>query len=220
MKKAESLYCGKEEFKELEIPNLLVAQLNSYREFLQMLPKEKNTDRSLRNDQGLEGVFRKNFPIANSNGTLSLEYVYYLLEPPAHSIAECKSAGLTYGSALRICLRIVRRSKETGELIQVRETKHGHEVFLGTIPLMTERGTFIINGVERVIISRLQRSPGVYFKEENSSPREYSARVVSKRGLWLDFRSDGGNILYAHLGKKKVSISTFFRLSGIITKRS
>ena len=114
--------------------------------------------------EGLEGVFRKNFPIVSNNGTLSLEYGYYLLEPAAHSIAECKLAGLTYGSALRICLRIIRRSKETGELIQVRETKHGHEVFLGQIPLMTERGTFIINGVERVIISRLQRSPGVYFK--------------------------------------------------------
>ncbi|MFA5392923.1 MAG: DNA-directed RNA polymerase subunit beta' [Candidatus Ratteibacteria bacterium] len=217
MKKAESLYCGKKDFKELEIPNLLVAQLNSYHEFLQISSAEKGTDRLVRMDQGLEGVFRKNFPIVSNNGTLSLEYVYYLLEPAAHSIAECKLAGLTYGSALRICLRIIRRSKE-GELIQARETKHGHEVFLGIIPLMTERGTFIINGVERVIISRLQRSPGVYFKEENSSPREYSARIVSKRGMWLEFRSDGGNILYAHLGKKKVSVSTFFSALGYNNK--
>ncbi len=217
MKEAKIVYCGEKRLEELEIPNLLGAQLESYREFLQILKEDE--DPRQRKNQGLEGVFRKVFPISSNDGTLKLEYLYYVLEPPAHTINECKIAGLTYGSVLRVCLRLVKRDKVTGELIQARETKEGHEVFLGVIPLMTEHGTFIINGVERVIISRLQRSPGVYFKEESTSPREYSARIVSKRGMWLEFRVDSGNILFALLGKRKLVVSTLLSALGFSNKK-
>ena len=190
MKKADSLYVGKKELDELEVPDLLGSQLVSYQAFLQ--ESEPPLERK---NQGLESVFRKIFPITNAKKTLQLDYSYYVLEPNNYSVSECKIIGLTYCSSLRISLRLLRKHKETGELIQARETKEGNEVFLGQMPLMTNRGTFIINGVERVVIARLQRSPGVYFKEEPGSPREYSARIVSRRGMWLEFRCDGGNTL-------------------------
>ncbi|HNQ35844.1 MAG TPA: DNA-directed RNA polymerase subunit beta, partial [bacterium] len=143
------------------------AQLDSYRAFLQ----EGVSPDKRRQDRGLESVFHKIFPLSNNEGTLRLEYSHYLLETPPYTPEECKEKGLTWGSALRVCLRLVKLQKGTGELVQVKEAK---EVFLGTIPLMTERCTFVINRGERVIISRLQRSLGVYFKEDNPSPRDYS----------------------------------------------
>ena len=207
MKRAESLYGGKNRLSEPDIPNLLEAQLDSYRAFLQ----EGVSPDKRRQDRGLESVFHKIFPLSNNEGTLRLEYSHYLLETPPYTPEECKEKGLTWGSALRVCLRLVKLQKGTGELVQVKEAK---EVFLGTIPLMTERGTFVINGVERVIISRLQRSPGVYFKEDSPSPRDYSARIIPMRGMWLEFRSDGGNVLHAYLGKKRFFASTLFSALG------
>ena len=209
MKKADSLYVGKKELDEIEVPDLLGSQLVSYQAFLQ--ESEPPLERK---NQGLESVFRKIFPITNAKKTLQLDYSYYVLEPNNYSVSECKITGLTYCSSLRISLRLLRKHKETGELIQARETKEGNEVFLGQMPLMTNRGTFIINGVERVVIARLQRSPGVYFKEEPGSPREYSARIVSRRGMWLEFRCDGGNTLYAYLGRKKILVSILLTALG------
>src|SRR5690554_3944400 len=157
----------------LDLPNLIEVQLNSYRWFL---------------NEGLRETFQDISPIQDFTGNLVLEFVDYSLGEPKYSVQECKDRDVTYAAPLRVRVRLI--NKETGE---VKE----QEVFMGDFPLMTEKGTFIINGAERVIVSQLVRSPGVYFDKniDTSGNTIYSASIIPNRGAWLEFEFDISNTL-------------------------
>src|SRR5690606_20589130 len=164
----------------LEVPFLLAIQVDSYREFLQA-----DIDPAKRRDTGLHAALKSVFPIASYSGNAALEYVGYKLGEPV-----CRNRGLSYGAPLRVTVRLViyDRESSTKAIKYVKE----QEVYLGEIPLMTEHGTFIVNGTERVIVSQLHRSPGVFFdhdrgKTHSSGKLLYSARIIPYRGSWLDF---------------------------------
>jgi len=143
--------------ENVEIPDLLLVQKKSYEEFLQ-----QNIPPGKREVKGIEEILRKIFPIESSNGNFILEYVNYTIESPVYSVEECIENGLTYDGKFKIKVRLAIKNHETGKIISVKE----QEVYIGSIPLMTESGSFIINGIERVVVNQLLRCPGVYFKEE------------------------------------------------------
>ena len=156
-------------------------------------------DSSKREVQGLEEVFQGLFPITSASGNAALEYVSYELGTSAYSVQECLVQGLTYSAPLRITVRLVIYDRETN-FEKVKDVKEG-EVFMGEVPLMTDDGSFIINGTERVVVNQLHRSPGVFFdhdkgKTHSSGKVLYSARVIPYRGSWLDFEFDAKDILY------------------------
>lgn len=184
------------------IPDLISIQFRSYSEFLQ-----KDIDPYKRENKGLEQVFGESFPIESSTGEITLEYDHYKLGECKWSPKECKSRGLTYGAPLRVVLRVI--NNETGE---IRE----QEVYFGEIPLMTPNGTFIINGAERVVVSQLHRSPGIFFfhEKENSS---YTARIIPYKGSWLEIEIDQKSIIYIKIDKKKRLPATIF-LRALITE--
>ncbi|HCR13301.1 MAG TPA: DNA-directed RNA polymerase subunit beta, partial [Desulfovibrio sp.] len=171
--------------KTLTIPHLLNLQIDSYELFLQ-----KDVPPTSREDAGLEGVFRSVFPIEDFNRTASLEYVSYEIGEPKYDVPECIAKGLTYEAPLRIKVRLVVYDvDEETENRTIRDIKE-QVIYFGTVPLMTEKGTFIINGTERVIVSQLHRSPGVFFehdrgKTHSSGKLLFSARVIPYRGSWL-----------------------------------
>jgi len=177
------------------IPDLIAIQFKSYNEFLQL-----DCDPHKRENKGLEQVFRESFPIYSNDETIILEYDHYKLGECKWSPKECKSRGITYGAPLRATLRVV--NQETGE---IRE----QEVYFGEIPLMTPNGTFIINGAERVVVSQLHRSPGIFFFEEKDKAL-FTARIIPYKGSWIEIELDQKEILYVKIDKKKRIPATIF----------
>ena len=172
----------------LDVPYLLSIQLESYQRFLQ---QEELADQ--RKDQGLHSAFNSVFPIVSYSGSAALEYVSYRLGEPVFDVKECQLRGLTYAAPLRVLVRLVIYDKEaSGNKKKVKDIRE-QEVYLGEMPLMTNHGTFVINGTERVIVSQLHRSPGVFFdhdkgKTHSSGKLLFSARVIPYRGSWAGFR--------------------------------
>ncbi|NQZ20238.1 MAG: DNA-directed RNA polymerase subunit beta, partial [Bdellovibrionales bacterium] len=187
----------------IDIPNLIEMQKFSYETFLQ---KEVDADR--RDDSGLNSVFKSVFPISDFNNTSSLEFVSYVLEPPKYDVDECRQRGMTFAAPVKVTLRlIVFDVDEETEARSIRDVKE-QEVYLGEIPLMTKNGSFIINGTERVVVSQLHRSPGVFFdhdggKGSTSGKYLYSARVIPYRGSWLDFEFDQKDLLYVRIDRRR-----------------
>src|SRR6476646_8261389 len=187
----------------VEIPNLIELQRKSYEKFLQAdVPTHK------RENVGLQAVFKSVFPIEDFNRTASLEFESYMLERPKYDVGECRQRGMTFAAPLKITVRLVVYDvDEASGSRNIRDIKE-QEVYMGEIPLMTESGSFIINGTERVIVSQLHRSPGVIFthdqgKSHSSGKILYSARVIPHRGSWLDFEFDHKDILYARIDRKR-----------------
>ncbi|MDE0151603.1 MAG: DNA-directed RNA polymerase subunit beta [Bdellovibrionales bacterium] len=188
---------------DFHIPNLIELQKKSYEKFLQ-----KDVDPAKRNNQGLQAVFNSVFPISDYKQTVSLEFVKYTLQHPKYDVDECRQRKMTFASPLRTTLRLVVFDvKEGNEERVVRDVKE-QEVYLGEVPLMTESGSFIVNGTERVIVSQLHRSPGVFFdhdggKSNTSGKLIYSARVIPYRGSWLDFEFDNKDLIYARIDRRR-----------------
>lgn len=187
----------------IEIPNLIELQKKSYEAFLL-----KDVDADRRNDEGLNGVFKSVFPISDFNNTSSLEFVGYTLEPSKYDVDECRQRGMTFAAPVKVTLRlIVFDVDEETEARSIRDVKE-QEVYLGEIPLMTANGSFIINGTERVVVSQLHRSPGVFFdhdggKNNASGKLIYSARVIPYRGSWLDFEFDQKDVIHVRIDRRR-----------------
>jgi DNA-directed RNA polymerase subunit beta len=187
----------------IETPPLLELQLESYYKFLQV-----GVDSDKLGSQGLHGAFKSVFPIISFSGNAELEYVSYRLGEPVFDVKECKMRGLTYGASLRVKVRLVHYDKEAGENNKVVKDVKEQEVYMGEVPLMTEHGTFVINGTERVIVSQLHRSPGVFFehdrgKTHSSGKLLFSARVIPYRGSWLDFEFDPKDCIYVRIDRRR-----------------
>ncbi|WP_277189623.1 DNA-directed RNA polymerase subunit beta [Caballeronia sp. BR00000012568055] len=185
-----------------QVPFLLATQLESFQTFLQA-----DTSSSQRKAEGLQAAFTSVFPIVSHNGFARLEFVSYMLSSPAFNIKECQQRGLTYCSALRAKVRLVLLDKESPSKPVVKEVKE-QEVYMGEIPLMTPTGSFVINGTERVIVSQLHRSPGVFFehdkgKTHSSGKLLFSARIIPYRGSWLDFEFDPKDVLYFRVDRRR-----------------
>ncbi len=186
-----------------EIPHLIDVQKRSFNEFLQ-----KDVDPEEREMRGLEGVFNSVFPIKDFNETSTLEFVSYHLEKPKYDIDECAARGMTYAAPVKVVIRLVVWDvDEETETRTIRDVKE-KEVFFGELPLMTEKGTFIINGAERVIVSQLHRSPGAYFdhdegKKHSSGKLLYSSRIIPYRGSWLDFEFSTKDIVHVRIDRKR-----------------
>jgi DNA-directed RNA polymerase subunit beta len=198
----------------LEVPFLLETQLASYRAFLQEF-----TAPDARKNEGLQAAFTSIFPISSHSGNARLEFVSFSLLPPAFDVVECQQRGLTYCSALRAKVRLIIMDKEAPK-DTVKEVKE-QEVYMGEIPLMTENGSFIINGTERVIVSQLHRSPGVFFehdrgKTHSSGKLLFSARVIPYRGSWLDFEFDPKDFLFFRVDRRrKMPVTTLLKAIGL-----
>ena len=187
----------------LPIPHLLNLQIDSYSKFLQEGVAEADRNK----EEGLEGVFHTVFPIEDFNKTASLEFVSYEIREPKYDQAECISKGLTYEAPVHIKVRLVvyDTDEATGNRT-IRDIKE-QGIYFGTLPLMTEKGTFIINGTERVIVNQLQRSPGIIFEHDGGKTHTsrkvlYSCRVIPMRGSWLDFDFDHKDILYVRIDRR------------------
>ena len=197
----------------LEVPFLLAIQVDSYREFLQ-------ADKAMnhRDDKGLHAALKSVFPITSYNGYAALEYVGYTLGQPVFDERECRNRGLSYGAPLRVTVRLVIYDRESSSKA-VKYVKE-QEVYMGEVPLMTDNGTFIVNGTERVIVSQLHRSPGVFFdhdrgKTHSSGKLLYSARIIPYRGSWLDFEFDPKDALYTRIDRRrKLPVSVLLRALG------
>jgi DNA-directed RNA polymerase subunit beta len=200
----------------VDIPNLIEMQKKSYERFLQKdVPPEE------RKEIGLQGAFKNVFPIRDFSGTSSLEFVKYTFEDPKYSEDECLNKGMTYEALLRLTVRILVFDTAEGAegTKSIRDIKE-QEIYFGTIPMMTEKGTFIINGTERVIVSQLHRSPGCFFdhdrgKTHSSGKLLYSARIIPLRGSWLDFEFDPKDLLYVRIDRRrKFPATTFLKALG------
>ena len=187
----------------VDIPDLIELQRRSYANFLQ-----HDVDMNKRNPVGLQGVFRSVFPITNFNKTCSLEFVGYSLEPPKYDVEDCRQRGMTFASPFKVTLRLVVFDvDESSDTRSIRDVKE-QEIYLGEMPLMTASGSFIINGTERVVVSQLHRSPGVFFDHDQgkntvSGKYIYSARVIPYRGSWLDIHFDQKDLLYVRIDRKR-----------------
>ena len=187
----------------LEVPYLLATQINSYAEFLQAgLPPAK------RIDNGLHAAFSSVFPIESHSGYAVLEYISYRLGEPTFDVRECQQRGATYAAPLRVLVRLVIYDKESPVNAKVVKDIREQEVFMGELPLMTDNGTFVINGTERVVVSQLHRSPGVFFdhdkgKTHSSGKLLFNARVIPYRGSWLDFEFDHKDCVYVRIDRRR-----------------
>ena len=191
-----------------EMPHLLSMQVESYNGFLQ-----KDAAPDQRKNEGLEAVFRSVFPISDFSGSTTLEYVHYRLGDPQYTVEECRIRGVTYSAPLRVALRLIVWEKDAEN-----DTKHIHDIkeqdiYLGELPLMTDTGSFIINGTERVIVSQMHKSPGVFFthdkgKNHVSGKILYSARIIPQRGSWIDFEFDAKDLLYVRIDRKRKFLGT------------
>jgi DNA-directed RNA polymerase subunit beta len=187
----------------IDIPNLIALQKKSYEAFLQ-----RDVDPDRRAEEGLQSVFKSVFPISDFNNTSMLEFVSYTLEPPKYDVDECRQRGMTYAAPVKVTLRLVVFDvDEETEARSIRDVKE-QEVYLGEIPLMTYNGSFIVNGTERVVVSQLHRSPGVFFdhdggKSNASGKLIYSARVIPYRGSWLDFEFDQKDLIYVRIDRRR-----------------
>jgi len=185
-----------------DFPNLIKIQLDSYADFLQM--EESKTKRK---SQGLEGVLREVFPISSPDGTCRLEYIHYDIGKPKYDVDECKNRSMTFGAPLRIKLRL-----------HLENEMKEQEVYVGEVPLMTDKGTFIINGDERVVVNQLHRSPGISFEETGtpSGKMSFSARLIPDRGAWIEFLYDRNDLIYVYIDRKrKFLATTFLRIFGL-----
>ncbi len=187
--------------KVMELPRLVETQLESYSQFLQ-----QDIDAEKRENKGLEEVFQTLFPIKSVSGNAALEYVSYQLGKPGYTVQECLIQGLSYSAPLRIVVRLVIYDRDTN-FQEVKDVKEG-EVFMGEVPLMTDNGSFIINGTERVVVNQLHRSPGVFFdhdkgKTHSSGKVLYSARIIPYRGSWLDFEFDPKDNLFCRIDRRR-----------------
>ena len=185
----------------MDVPYLLAIQLDSYRKLLQT-----DTGPEGRNDIGLHAAFKSVFPIVSYSGNAALEYVGYRLGTPAFDVKECQLRGVTYAVPLRVKVRLIIYDKESANKA-IKDIKE-QEVYMGEIPLMTDNGTFVVNGTERVIVSQLHRSPGVFFdndrgKTHSSGKLLYSARVIPYRGSWLDFEFDPKDLLFVRIDRRR-----------------
>src|SRR5919106_1500939 len=201
----------------LEVPYLLAIQLDSYRKFLQADAPEM-----ARADAGLHAAFKSVFPITSYSGNAILEYVSYRLGDPVFDVKECQLRGLTYAAPLRVKVRLVVYDKETSTPTKktVKDIRE-QEVYLGEMPLMTDNGTFVVNGTERVIVSQLHRSPGVFFdhdrgKTHSSGKLLFSARIIPYRGSWLDFEFDSKDYTYVRIDRRrKIPATILLRALGM-----
>ena len=191
----------------LPYPDFLEVQLKSFQDFLQLdTPPEK------RNNEGLYKVFSENFPIVDTRNSFVLEFLDYYIDPPRYSIDECLERGLTYSVPLKAKLKLYCTDPDHEDFDTVIQ-----DVYLGPIPYMTEKGTFVINGAERVVVSQLHRSPGVFFGQSThaNGTKFYSARIIPFRGSWIEFATDINNVMYAYIDrKKKLPVTTLLRAIG------
>ncbi len=191
----------------LDYPDFLDVQLQSFKEFFQLETTSDN-----RYQEGLFKVFSENFPISDSRNIFVLEFLDYFIDPPRYDIQECIERGLTYSVPLKAKLRLSCNDAEHEEFETIVQ-----DVYLGTIPYMTPKGTFVINGAERVIVSQLHRSPGVFFGQSRhtNGTKLYSARVIPFKGSWIEFATDVNNVMYAYIDrKKKFPVTTLLRAIG------
>ncbi|WP_295655670.1 DNA-directed RNA polymerase subunit beta [uncultured Mucilaginibacter sp.] len=193
--------------KVLEYPDFLDVQLQSFQEFFQLQTTSDN-----RYKEGLFKVFAENFPISDSRNIFVLEFLDYFIDPPRYDIQECIERGLTHSVPLKAKLRLSCNDEEHEDFETIVQ-----DVYLGTIPYMTPKGTFVINGAERVIVSQLHRSPGVFFGQSRhtNGTKLYSARVIPFKGSWIEFATDVNNVMYAYIDrKKKFPVTTLLRAIG------
>ncbi len=198
--------------KSFEYPDFLDIQLQSFQDFFQL---ETNPDN--RKNEGLYKVFAENFPISDARGNFTLEFLDYYIDAPRYSIEECIERGLTYSVPLKAKLRLSCNDEEHEDFETVVQ-----DVYLGMIPYMTPRGTFVINGAERVVVSQLHRSPGVFFGQSQhaNGTMLYSARIIPFKGSWMEFSTDINNVMYAYIDrKKKLPITTLLRAIGYETDK-
>ena len=192
----------------LPYPDFLEVQLKSFQDFLQLdTPPEK------RNNEGLYKVFAENFPIADTRNNFVLEFLDYYIDPPKYTIEECLERGLTYSVPLKAKLKLYCTDPDHEDFATVIQ-----DVYLGPIPYMTDKGTFIINGAERVVVSQLHRSPGVFFGQSThaNGTKLYSARIIPFRGSWIEFATDINNVMYAYIDrKKKLPVTALLRAIGL-----
>jgi DNA-directed RNA polymerase subunit beta len=195
-----------------DAPDLLEVQIQSFKEFFQL---ETTPDK--RNVEGLFRVFKENFPITDTRNIFVLEFLDYFIDPPRYTIEECMERGLTYAVPLKAKLRLSCNDEEHVDFQTIVQ-----DVFLGNIPYMTPRGTFVINGAERVVVSQLHRSPGVFFGQSvhPNGTKIYSARVIPFKGAWMEFATDINNVMYAYIDrKKKFPVTTLLRSIGYETDK-
>ncbi|MCB0675564.1 MAG: DNA-directed RNA polymerase subunit beta [Saprospiraceae bacterium] len=196
-----------------EYPDLLEIQLKSFQEFFQLETTPEN-----RVNEGLYKVFQENFPITDARNIFVLEFLDYFIDPPRYTIDECMQRGLTYSVPLKAKLRLSCNDEEHVDFETIVQ-----DVFLGNIPYMTPKGTFVINGAERVIVSQLHRSPGVFFGQSfhPNGTKIYSARVIPFKGAWMEFATDINNVMYAYIDrKKKFPVTTLLRAIGYDTDKA
>src|SRR6266513_1514261 len=203
--------------KIIDTPNLIDIQKHSYDKFLHIdIPLEQ------REDLGLQGVFKSVFPIKDFNETSSLEFVSYNLEKPKYDVDECHQRGMTFSAPIKVVVRLVvwDKDEETGAQ-SIRDVKE-QEVYFGEITLMTENGTFIINGMERVVVSQLHRSPGAFVdhdkgKSHSSGKLLYNARIIPYRGSWIDFEYDHKDLLFVRIDRRrKLPATVLLRALGAV----
>ena len=190
--------------KILEYPDLLEVQLQSFKDFFQL-----ETTPDSRRQEGLYQVFQEIFPIEDTRNNYELTFIDYFIDPPQYSIEECLERGLTYNVPLKAKLRLSCTDPEHEDF----DTRV-QDVYLGNIPYMTPAGTFIINGSERIIVSQLHRSPGVFFDQSMhaNGTKLYSARIIPFKGSWIEFATDINNVMYAYIDrKKKLPVTTLLR---------
>ncbi|MDE7427644.1 MAG: DNA-directed RNA polymerase subunit beta [Muribaculaceae bacterium] len=192
----------------LPYPDFLEVQLKSFHDFLQL-----DTEPEKRNNEGLFKVFAENFPIADTRNNFVLEFLDYYIDPPRYTIEECLERGLTYSVPLKAKLKLYCTDPDHEDFATEIQ-----DVFLGPIPYMTDKGTFVINGAERVVVSQLHRSPGVFFGQSKhaNGTQLYSARIIPFRGSWIEFATDINNVMYAYIDrKKKLPVTTLLRAIGV-----
>ena len=185
------------------MPNLIEVQRTSYDQFLQIAEPKGG-----RPDEGLQTVFKSVFPINDFSNTSQLEFVKYEFEPPKYDVDECRQRGMTYAAPLKVTLRLIvfDVDQETGAK-SVKDIKE-QDVYMGDVPFMTDNGTFVVNGTERVIVSQMHRSPGVFFdhdkgKTHSSGKLLFAARVIPYRGSWLDFEFDAKDIVHVRIDRRR-----------------
>ncbi|MFL1404029.1 DNA-directed RNA polymerase subunit beta [Marinobacter sp. M1N3S26] len=202
----------------MDVPYLLAIQLDSYRDFLQM-----EADADARQETGLHAAFKSVFPIVSYSGNAALEYVSYRIGDPVFDVKECQLRGVTYAAPLRVKVRLIIYDRESSNKA-IKDIKE-QEVYMGEMPLMTENGTFVVNGTERVIVSQLHRSPGVFFdhdkgKTHSSGKLLYSARVIPYRGSWLDFEFDPKDSVFVRIDRRrKLPASILLRALGYTSEQ-
>ena len=212
MAKQQSSVINFASVRKFDYPDFLDIQLQSFREFFQI---ETNPDD--RRNEGLYKVFNENFPISDARNSYTLEFLDYFIDPPRYTIEECIERGLTYSVPLKAKLRLSSNDPDNDDFQATEQS-----VYLGMIPYMTPKGTFVINGAERVVVSQLHRSPGVFFGTQfhSNGTQLYSARIIPFRGSWMEFTTDINNVMYAYIDrKKKLPITTLLRAIGYETDR-